>query len=160
MKWKGNQKQFEFNAQVDSVLTESKDVCQLIKEGKELIRKRQKLIRIADKSADGCKVVDEYVSDDLASGSNDEKRLKQAKEAASRKRRQTNQPRRYHDKKFKSSLSSSDQQLFRGALRECLLFISRFLSCYFVSFSSFGSARYQTISCCCEYLSGKSFTFV
>ena len=132
-----------------------------------MIRKRQKLIRIADKSADGCKVVDEYVSDDLASGSDDEKRLKEAKEAASRKRRQTNQPRRYHDKKFKSSLSSSDQQLFRSetpivycALRECLLFISRFLSWYFVSFSSFGSARYHTIFCCCEYLSGKSFTFV
>ena len=149
-----------FNRIQKANIPESKDVCQLIKEGKELIRKRQKLIRIADKSADGCKVVDEYVSDDLASGSDDEKRLKQAKEAASRKRRQTNQPRRYHDKKFKSSLSSSDQQLFRGALRECLLFISRFLLCYFVSFSSFGSARYQTISCCCEYLSGKSFTFV
>ena len=111
-----------------------------------MIRKRQKLIRIADKSADGWKVVDEHVSDDLASGSDDAKRLKKAKEEASRKRRQTNQPRRDHDKKFKSSLSSSDQQLFRGetpivycALRECLLFISRFLLGYFVSFSSFGS---------------------
>lgn len=56
-------------------------------EGKELIRKRQKRIRIADKSADSWKVVDEYVSDELASGSEDEKRLKEAKEASSRKRR-------------------------------------------------------------------------
>ena len=54
----------------------------LVDEGKELIRKRQKLIRIADKSADGWKVVDEYVSDELASGSEDEKRLKKAKETA------------------------------------------------------------------------------
>ena len=38
----------------------------LANEGKELIRKRQKLIRIADKSADGWKVVEEYVSDELA----------------------------------------------------------------------------------------------
>ena len=53
----------------------------LISEGKELIRKRQKLIRIADKSIDGWKVVDDYVSDELASGSEDEKRLKKAKEA-------------------------------------------------------------------------------
>ena len=34
----------------------------LVDEGKDLIRKWQKLIRIADKSADGWKVVDEYVS--------------------------------------------------------------------------------------------------
>ena len=54
-----------------------------------LIRKRQKLIRIADKSADGWRVVEEYVYDELASGSEDEKRLKRAKDAANRKRRQT-----------------------------------------------------------------------
>ena len=48
----------------------------LISEGKELIRKRQKLIRIADKSIDGSKVVDEYVSDELAPGSEDGKRLR------------------------------------------------------------------------------------
>ena len=57
----------------------------MVDEGKELIRKRQKLIRIADKSADGWKVVDEYVSDEIPSGSEDEKRLKKANEAASRK---------------------------------------------------------------------------
>ena len=91
----GKPKQFEFNAQVDSNFSriqkanipESKGVCQLAKEAKELIRKRQKLIRIADKNADGWKVVDEYVSDDLASGSDDEKRFKKAKEAASRKKK-------------------------------------------------------------------------
>ena len=54
----------------------------------ELICKRQKLIRIADKSADGWKVVDEYISDELASDSEDEKRLKEAKKAASWKWRQ------------------------------------------------------------------------
>ena len=88
----------------------------LANEGKELIRKRQKLIRIADKSADGWKVVDEYVSDELASGSEDEKRLKKAKEAASRKRRQPTQVRSGTDKKVKGSSTSTDQQLFRGEL--------------------------------------------
>ena len=77
MKFKGNQKQFEHNAQIDSVFnrirsanaSESKDVDDLVNEGKELTRKRQKLIRIADKSVDDWKVVDEYISDELASGS-------------------------------------------------------------------------------------------
>ena len=54
----------------------------------ELICKRQKLIRIADKSVYGWKVVDEYISDEMASDLEDEKHLKEAKEAASWKRRQ------------------------------------------------------------------------
>ena len=61
-------------------------------------------------------MVDEYVSDELASGSEDEKRLKKAKEAASRKRRQPTQGRRGLDKKFKGTSTSTDQQLFRGEL--------------------------------------------
>ena len=77
MKFKGNQKQFELNAQIDSVFdrirsandSKNNQVDDLVDEGKELIRKRQKLIRIADKSAHGWKVLDEYVSDELASGS-------------------------------------------------------------------------------------------
>ena len=96
--------------------SKSKQVDDLVGEGKELIRKRQKLIRIADKSADGWKVVDEYVSDELASGSEDEKRLKKANEAASRKRRQPTQGRCGPDKKFKGASASMDQQLFRGEL--------------------------------------------
>ena len=136
MKFKGNQKQFELNAQIDSVFdrirsvndSKNKQVDDLVDEGKELIRKRQKLIRIADKSADGWKVVDEYVSDELASGSEDEKRLKKAKEAASRKRRQPTQGRRGPDKKFKGTSTSTDQQLFRGELACILIFFLRSLS--------------------------------
>ena len=124
MKFKGNQKQFELNAHIDSIFdrikyanaSEKKEVDDLVGEGKELIRKRQKLIRIADKSTDGWKVVDEYVSDELASGSEDEKRLKKAKDAASRKRRQPTQGRRGPDKRFKGPSTSNDQQLFRGEL--------------------------------------------
>ena len=123
MKFKGNQRQFEHNAKIDSIfdrltsanVPENKNLTNLIVEGKELIRKRQKLIRIADKSADGWRVVDEYVSDELASGSEDEKRgLKRAKDAANRKRRQATQARHGPEKRIKTSLLSTDQQLFRG----------------------------------------------
>lgn len=100
----------------------------LVDEGKELIRKRQKPIRIADKSAGGWRVVDEYVSEELASGSEDEKRLKKAKETATRKRRQPMQGRRGTDKKFKGTLTSTDQQLFGGEL-------TRFFICFLRSLS-------------------------
>ena len=67
MKFKGNQKQFELNAQIDCVFdricaandSKNKQVDDLANGGKELIRKQQKLIRIADESTDGWKVVDE-----------------------------------------------------------------------------------------------------
>ena len=96
MKFKGNQKQFEHNAQLEAVLDKIKSentsaneaIDKLVNDGKELIRKHQKLIQIADKSANGWKVVDEYLSDELASDSADEKRLKRARDAASLKRKQ------------------------------------------------------------------------
>ena len=99
LKFKGNQKQFELNAELDAIFESieiesesiephffaNQDVSQ---EGKQRIRKRQKLIEIADKSRNGWQVVAKYESDELASGSEDEKRLKKAREAESRKRRQ------------------------------------------------------------------------
>lgn len=97
LRFKGNQKQYEFNAQIESILeniekevqqeNSTAKVLQIIQEGKALVHKRQKLIRIADKSKDGWTVVEEYESDELASGSEDEKRLRKAREAASRKRK-------------------------------------------------------------------------
>ena len=84
----------------------------LIVEAKELIRKHRKLIRIADKSADGWRVVNEYVSDELTSSYEDEKRLKRAIDAANRKRRHATRARHGPEKKIKTSLSSTDQQLF------------------------------------------------
>ena len=56
------------NRLTTAIVSENKNLTNLIVEGKELIRMRQKLIRIAHKSADGWRVVDEYVSDELASG--------------------------------------------------------------------------------------------
>ncbi|KAK3753677.1 hypothetical protein QZH41_003324 [Actinostola sp. cb2023] len=82
MKFKGNQCQFELNAKVEGILDKIKEenagtntpIDKLTTEGKKLIKKRQKLIRIADKAKDG-RVVEEYVSDELASDTEDEKRL-------------------------------------------------------------------------------------
>ena len=59
----------------------------IITEAKTLLKTRQKLIKIADRNKNGWKVVEDYESDDLASNSEVERKLKQAKEAASRKRK-------------------------------------------------------------------------
>ena len=59
-KFKGYRKQFELNAQVDEFLSRISDnaddlhkVRELSTEAKDIIKKRQKLIRIADKNKDG-----------------------------------------------------------------------------------------------------------
>ena len=99
LRFKGNQKQFEFNAELDAIFEsieiESESIelnlsqmKTLSQQGRQRIRERQKLIKIADKSRDGWGVVAEYESDELGSGSKDEKRVKKAREVASRKRRQ------------------------------------------------------------------------
>ena len=53
-----------------------------------LLRQRQKKIKLADKSEAGWLAVKEYETDDLASNSDDEKRIRKAKMSAIRKRRQ------------------------------------------------------------------------
>ncbi|PFX24862.1 hypothetical protein AWC38_SpisGene10546 [Stylophora pistillata] len=122
LKFKGNQKQFELNAELDTIFenmaTESESIepnlsqiKKLSQERRQRIRKRQKLIKIADKSKDGWQVVAEYESDELASGSEDEKRLKKAREATSRKRRQKEQLSSDRGKKPRITLGA-DSQLF------------------------------------------------
>ena len=56
------------------------------------------------------------MSDDLASGSEDDKRLRRARETVGRKRRHAAQHRSDYSKRFRSTLSASDQQLFRGKI--------------------------------------------
>ena len=124
LKYRGNQKQFELNAAIDSFLESIESETQqsqpssdrirsLAQDARELLRKRQKLIKIADKSRDGWQVVAEYESDELASGSEDEKRLKKARETASRERRQKDQANNERGKKARFS-GGGDNQLFRG----------------------------------------------
>ena len=87
-------KKFEFNAKLQSLLSRIKgnaddpsQVNTLEQEAEQFIRKRQKLIKIADHRKDSWLVVQEYESDDHTSNSEDEKRLKKVKNAAERRGR-------------------------------------------------------------------------
>ena len=91
-----------------------------LKNGKLLIKERQKLIKIADKNKDGWLVVQEYESDDLASDFEDEKKIRKAKAAAEKKRKETKSISGNTSKKFKSS---SDYQLFRSKTSTYFYFV-------------------------------------
>ena len=58
-------------------------------EGKDILFHRQKLIKLADKSDSGWKIVEEYESNELADNSDDEKRIAKAEARASRKIRES-----------------------------------------------------------------------
>ena len=131
LKFEGNQRQFELNAELGNIFerveTESESIepnlsqiKKLSQEGRQGIRKRQKLIKFADNRKDGYQVVAEYESHELASGSKDEKRLKKAREAASRKRRQKEQLSSDRGKKPRIALGA-DNQLFRGRIKSLLI---------------------------------------
>ena len=129
LKKKGNNKQFLFNAEVLDELkniTEElhfEDVDSALKTTKratKLVERRQKLIKLADKSDAGWLAVDEYESDELADDSADEKRIKKAQEKAAKRKKQ-------HAKPFTAATTSSalsrgfneshrqDNLLFRGS---------------------------------------------
>ena len=106
MKKKGNNKQFLFNAEILDeldVITEelhSEDTLKIMKRVDKFIQKRQKLIKLADKSEAGWLAVDEYESDELADDSAVEKRIKKAQEKAARKKKD-------HAKPFTAATPSS-----------------------------------------------------
>ena len=130
LRFKGNQKQFELNAELDTIFesieieSESiepnlSQIKKLSQEGRQRIRKRQKLTKLADKSRDGWQVEAEYESDELASGSEDEKRLKKAREAASRKRRQKEQLSSDRGKKPRIALGADNQHHQSPSYNSC-----------------------------------------
>uniref|UniRef100_A0A1X7U429 CCHC-type domain-containing protein n=2 Tax=Amphimedon queenslandica TaxID=400682 RepID=A0A1X7U429_AMPQE len=110
-KSKGNEDQFIFNERIEDKLTDSvqqlKKLAEAIpaivrdppgavteslakakrslEEGTSLIAHRQKLIKLADRSDLGWKVVKEYESDELADNEDDEKRIAKAEKAAEKR---------------------------------------------------------------------------
>lgn len=84
----GNNDQFQHNADVlrkiekaanSIVKGESEAAIASLNEGKKLITQRQKLVRLADREDKGWKFVREYVKDNLAENSDDEKQIKRAR---------------------------------------------------------------------------------
>ena len=97
-KKKANGEQARFNAQVEETVQEAQEALSTLEEapalqraqealekGARLLAERQKLIKIADRSANGWGVVTEYTADEFADDSDDEKRLEKAEKAAERK---------------------------------------------------------------------------
>ncbi|XP_061174259.1 uncharacterized protein LOC133183314 [Saccostrea echinata] len=58
---------------------------QKITEGYDLIKQRQKLVKLADSSSAGWRAVDEYIKNPIASDSDDEKRISKVQMRAERK---------------------------------------------------------------------------
>ena len=74
-------------------------------EGKKIILKQQKLLRIADREEDRWEVVKCYLSDDLASDSENEKQLSIARRdaAANKKKRKANKQKDKKKKQFRNT---------------------------------------------------------
>ena len=93
-KRKGNQQQLDHSLQVLDRLDEASDALKqksyekvkvALESGADLVSKRVKAIKLADKSEFGWATVNEYLSDELASDSDDEKRIYRAERRAERK---------------------------------------------------------------------------
>ena len=122
-RFEGNKKQFQFNSDLaEKVKSASvalgKRKLDLVKihleELDSDIKERKKLIRLADKSAAGWDLVNEYLSDELASGSEDEKRIRGAEQRALRKRNQRQQKAKPSKQGYSRLQSSTSTTAFAG----------------------------------------------
>ena len=107
-KFKSNQKQFVFNAELEELVGKIKEanaqkdhkkVAHLTDQAKALLHKRQKLIKLVDSSEAGWDAVQEYESQDIASDDEDDKKIRNARAAANRKRKQKERERQQQSNK-------------------------------------------------------------
>ena len=113
---KGNEQQFEHAESVLEKLETAKDAVNsnaiaktksAIEEGIALVTKWMKIIMIADKSEYSWATVQEYLTDELASNSDDEKRLFRSEKRAERKVKESKKKRvRMSDRRFQPYPSS------------------------------------------------------
>ena len=96
---KGNENQFKYGVKVLTKLKEAKSGLEVhdltratvqnaksrISEGIDIVQERQKLIKLADSSQLGWKVVNEYVANPIAEDSEDERKMLRAQSRAERK---------------------------------------------------------------------------
>ena len=125
---KGNQQQLDHELEVLDKLDAATSalnnktydkVKAALEEGTGIVSKRIKAIKLADKSEFGWQTVNEYLSDELASDSDDGKRMYRAERRAERKikdkrRRQPRPFTRGSSQSTVSNVSSNSQRSFEG----------------------------------------------
>ena len=122
-KFKGNQLQFELNSDIqDSISTaigyieknRPKKAVRVLEDSSVQLKKRNKLIRIADKSEGGWRTVNEYLSDEVASDSEDEKRIRAADNRAVKKIKAEKTDKRSSRKRPAEASGSTAQMAHNG----------------------------------------------
>ena len=128
-KYKSNKLQFEFLSDLNDSIDDAKELLEagskrrLKSELDDIsmkISKRQKVIRLADRSIAGWDTVNEYLTDELASGSEDDKKMRQAESRAitkknresKRKSNSTASTSRSYTSTYQSSYPSSYQTTY------------------------------------------------
>ena len=95
-KYKSNEIQYEFLSEVTDLVEEARDLCDAgskkrltkkLDDISNVVDKRIKVVKLADKSPAGWDTVKEYLNDDLASDSDDNKKMRQAESRAMAKRK-------------------------------------------------------------------------
>ncbi|CAG2256478.1 unnamed protein product [Mytilus edulis] len=119
-KRKGNEEQFKVNSKVANKMKEARcflredpeqteqtqKAAQSISEGLDILRHRQKLVKLADQSESGWKTVTEYETHSLADDSEDEKRIIRAENKAARKIKNEKQSKQHRSTPYSTSQSS------------------------------------------------------
>ena len=116
-KRKFNEDQFKHSKEMEKIMNqistnlEAKDIDQAqanVEEGKKILIKRQKMIKIADREEDGWEVIKCYESDALASDTEDEKRLNRSRKQAKYNKRESLKTRRLrYKRRYEGSRSNS-----------------------------------------------------